>query len=111
MFIAATLIVGCVSFYQSVVTVTQVRKSVMNELGVLYRAGQISDDTDKQIEAADARFINACRALELGIAFGAATNSLRDVKIPVAELISILGDFSIRAANKHGDDLNKATQL
>lgn len=115
----AVLLVGCQTFYSSVITVTEVRKSVLNELGVLYRAGQISDETDRRIEAADQQFKVAARSMELALlAYKAGTSTndpaakLLEVKRPVAELISIMAPYVGKiVTDKHNNNLAKATQL
>jgi hypothetical protein len=113
------LLVGCQTFYSTIITVTDVRKSVMNELGTMYRAGQISDETDKRIGAADAQFIVAARSLELSLVAyknGTSTNDpsakLDSVKAPVRELISILTPLAGKlVTDKYNNNLNKATKL
>jgi hypothetical protein len=117
----ATLIVavGCQTFYSSVVTVTQIRKSVLNELGVMSRNGQISDATDKRIQIADDQFKMAARSMELALAAykaGTSTNDpalkLLEVKAPVQELIGILTPLAGSVlGNKYTTSLTKATQL
>ena len=115
----AVLLVGCQTFYSSVVTVTEIRKSVLNELGTLYRAGQISDETDKRIELADSQFKTAARSMELALlAYKAGTSTndpaakLQEVKRPVAELIAIMTPFVGKVvADKHNNKLEKATKL
>lgn len=115
----AIMLVGCQTFYSSVVTVTEIRKSVINELGVLSRAGQISEETDKKILDADDRFKEAARGMELAlIAYKAGTSTndpitkLQEVKAPVRDMINILAPMVLKTvANKHYNNLEKATKL
>jgi len=118
--IAAILIlVGCQSFYSSVVTVTDIHKSVLNELGVLYREGKISNELDMRIEMTDVSFRLGCKSLEASLKAYKAGTSTNDpalkldmVKQPVHDLIDILAPFVVKTiSNQHYNDLNKATKL
>lgn len=110
---------GCQTFYSSTVTVTQIRKSVLNELGLLYRAGKISAETDAKITKLDAEFLQAAHALELSLLMvksgGSDTDpvdKLLDVKVVINQLIEILVPFVNSAvADGYKDNLEKATQL
>lgn len=115
----AVLLVGCNTLYNSIITVTEVRKSVLNELGVMSRQGLISDKTDKQIEEADNQFKTAARSMELALlAYKAGTSTndpmlkLEEVKAPVRSLIDILTPLAGQAVGlKYNNNLNKATKL
>jgi len=117
--VAAILLVGCQTFYSSVVTVTEIRKSVMNQYGTLYRAGHISVETRDKVRIADARYLQAADTMRLAlIAYKAGTSTndpattLEQVKEPVYAIINIItpliGEVVARQYNK---DLTKANQL
>jgi len=117
--VATVVLVGCASLYSSIVTVTEVRKSVMNQYGVLYRAGHISVETRDKVRAADAQYIVAADVMRLSlIAYKAGTSTndpaamLEQVKAPVYSIIQIItplvGEVVARQYNK---DLTKANQL
>lgn len=117
--VAAMLLVGCQTFYSSVVTVTEIRKSVMNQYGTLYRAGHISIETRDKVRIADARYLQAADTMRLAlIAYKAGTSTndpaatLEQVKEPVYAIINIItpliGEVVARQYNK---DLTKANQL
>jgi hypothetical protein len=117
--VAAILLVGCQSFYSSVVTVTEIRKSVMNQYGTLYRAGHISVETRDKVRIADARYLQAADTMRLAlIAYQAGTSTndpaavLEQVKEPVYAIVNIItpliGEVVARQYNK---DLTKANQL
>ena len=116
---AAVLLVGCQTFYSSIVTVTEVRKSVMNQYGVLYRAGHISVETRDKVRIADAKYLQAADTMRLTlIAYKAGTSTndpsaqLEQVKEPVYAIINIIaplvGEVVVKQYNK---DLTKANQL
>jgi len=115
---AAMLLVGCTTLYNSVVTITEVRKSTLTELGTFYRLGLISPETDAKIEKADQQFLKAASVLELSLtAYKSGqdvTNKaelIKAVKAPVFELINILATYSVEAATKNNKNLEKANQL
>lgn len=117
--VAAMLLVGCQTFYSSVVSVTEIRKSVLNELGVLYRAGQITPATDAKITVLDSQFKAAARVMELSLkAYKAGVTTedpvqyLPQVKEPVYALIDILTPFVGKiVAEQYTGKLGNATQL
>jgi len=117
--VATVVLVGCASLYSSIVTVTEVRKSVMNQYGTLYRAGHISEETVAKVRAADAQYLIAANSMRLAlIAYKAGTSTndpatkLEAVKAPIYGIISIItplvGEVVARQYNK---DLTKANQL
>lgn len=119
--IAATLLlVGCTTtFYSGIVSVTEIRRSVINEYGEVYRTGNVPQAVDMRMEMADASYRMAAKSLQLSlIAYknGTSTNDpmlkLEMVKQPVRDMIDILTMFvSTKTANQHVNDLNKATKL
>jgi len=117
--VAAMLLVGCQTFYSSIVSVTEIRRAVIDELGVLYRAGQITPTTDAKIAVLDSQFKAAARAMELSLkAYKAGTTTdtpeelLPRVKEPVYGLIEILAPFAGKVlAEQYTGKLNNATKL
>lgn len=117
--VAAMLLVGCQTFYSSVVSVTEIRKSVIDELGVLYRAGQITPNTDRKIAELDSQFKAAARVMELSLkAYKAGVTTedpakfLLQVKEPVYALIDVLAPFVGKiVASQYQGKLSNATQL
>lgn len=116
---ALVILCGCQSFYSATVTVTQIRKSVLNELGIMYRAGRISEETDAKITKLDIEFIKTVRALELsliavknGTGEANPTDKLLASKAVVSELIDILVPLAgSLTTDKYKSNLNKATKL
>lgn len=112
-------ILGCTTVYQSVVTITDVRKSVMNDFGSMYRQGLITPEQDAQIEKFDADFRSAAQALQITLEayrIGTATDAdvaqrLQLVKQSVHELINILARYMVTDAQQHQANLTKATKL
>lgn len=87
----------CHKTYTGIVTLTQVRKSALNELGILHRQGLIDEGTDKKIEMADARYREAARVAEVALVAyknggqqSDYLNALEAVRLTVSELIGIL---------------------
>jgi len=62
--VTTILLGGCASIYTSIVTITQVRKSAMNEYGELYRKGLTTAKIDAQVEKIDAQFLVAAKATQ-----------------------------------------------
>lgn len=117
--ITIIILCGCQTFYSSVVTVTQVRKSVINELGVMYRAGQISEATDLKIAKLDLEFQQAARSLELtllAVKAGTATEDPKEKLLATKAVVSQLIDILVPLAgslvtDKHKSNLESATKL
>ena len=112
------IVSGCTTFYNTVVTVTEVRKNTLTELAVYYKQGLISKETDAKIEKADQEFLKAASVLELSLQGVKASQNAPDkaallsaVKAPVLERINILATYSLDAANKNQNNLTKANQL
>jgi outer membrane protein TolC len=112
-------ILGCSTVYQSVVTVTDVRKSVMNDLGLMYRQGLITAEQDAKIAKFDADYLGAAKALQVTLeAYKAGTATdvdvatrMQTVKQAVHELINIVAMHMVTNAQQHQADLTKATKL
>ena len=97
---------------QTIVTITEVRKSVINELGYQYRQGKISPELDARIIRVDREFIKQAGTLEhLMVAYknGGATegdvkSQLTTTKLLVAELIFTsreeFGELALRGSFK-----------
>lgn len=117
--ISLIILCGCQTFYSSTVTVTQIRKSVLNELGVMYRAGRISEATDAKITKLDEEFKQTAKALELSLLAVKAgtetadpTEKLMATKAVVGQLIDILVPLAgSLVTDGYKNDLNKATKL
>ena len=117
--VAAIVLVGCQTFYSSVVTVTEIRKSVMNQYGVLYRAGHISVETMEKVHVADAQYLKAAEIMRLTlIAYKAGTSTndpaatLEQVKEPVYAIINIITPLIGEVvAKQYNNNLTKANQL
>lgn len=94
------LAVGCQTLYTTVVTITQVRESVMTELGRLYREGKIPPAMDKKIADADAKVRTAAAVCEQAIMTAKLNGTaepveqLKALKMAINEIIVILADFS-----------------
>lgn len=94
------LLVGCTTVFNGIVTVTQVRNSVMNELGKQYRLGKIDAATDKKIDEVDKKYREAAlvaeRSLEIYKSTGQGDPKLiiQAVKLTVTELIDILSTYA-----------------
>jgi Flp pilus assembly secretin CpaC len=117
--ITVIILCGCQTFYSSVVTVTEIRKSVLNELGVMYRAGRISEETDHRITQLDTDFKTTAKSLELALlAYKAGTTTneptakLIEVKAVVSQLIDVLVPLAgSLVTDKHKSNLERATKL
>jgi hypothetical protein len=117
--ITLIILCGCQTFYSSIIAVTDVRKSVMNEYGELYRSGNLTDATVAQVRAADAQYIMAAESMKLALlAYKAGTSTndpalkLQDVKEPVKAIIRIITPLIGQVvADKHNNNLNKASKL
>ena len=117
--IGLIILCGCQTFYSSTITVTQIRKSVLNELGVMYRAGRISEATDAKITKLDADFKQTAKALELsllavkaGTATTEPTEKLLATKAVVGQLIDILVPLAgSLVTDGYKSNLEKATKL
>lgn len=114
------LLTGCTTLYTSIVTLTQLRKDIMNEYGVLYRAGQISPETDLKITKADEKFREAAAAMETVLIHykaGTATDAdvtakLTAVKAAIATVITLIEPYVIvQTTVKFQTQLATAKQL
>ena len=117
--IGLIILCGCQTFYSSTVTVTEIRKSVLNELGVMYRAGRISEETDVKITKLDNDFKQTARALELSllaVKAGASATDPADKMSEVKEVVGQLIDILVPLAGSlvtdgYKSNLEKATKL
>lgn len=96
----AVVLIGCTGLYTQVVTVTQVRDSIMKQLASLSVQGKISAETDAKIAKADSVYRasaeTAQKALIAYKAGGSSTNytaALAAVKIAVSGVLDILTPF------------------
>lgn len=109
------LLCGCSGLNQSVVTITQVRHSVMNELGAHRRAGLISDASWQRVVQADAAYRAAARTAELTLTAyrdsgaGDPAAAIASVKAAVFGLLDILTEYS--ATGTYQRQLEKASKL
>lgn len=115
--IAITLFLcgGCKTVFTSVVTITEIRHEVMNELGDELRAGRIGSDTWAKVEQFDAEYRKAASAARITLVTYKETGSgdpvkaILSVKSAVLELINLLANY--KSVNNHQDNLSKATKL
>lgn len=108
----------CHKTYTGIVTITQVRKSALNELGMLHRQGLIDDVTDKKIEAIDLRYREAARLCEVALVAyknggqqSDYINALQAARSIVGELIGILMPLKPVTAQPLSVQLASATEL
>lgn len=108
----------CHKTYTGIVTITQVRKSALNELGILHRQGLIDEGTDKKIEAIDLRYREAARVCEIALVAyknggnqSDYLNALQAVRSIVGEFIGILMPLKPVTAQPLSVQLASATTL
>jgi hypothetical protein len=112
-------VAGCATVYQSVVTITDVRKSVMNDLGAMHRQKLLTPEQDAQIAKFDADYLMAAKSLQTVLeAYKAGTATdievaerLQNVKQLVHNLINIVAMHYVNQADTHRENLTKATKL
>ena len=113
-------ICGCTTLYTSIVTLTQLRKDILNEYGQLYRAGLISSEIDYKASLADAAFIEAAAAMEVVlVAYKNGTATDADVqqkfivvKAALAEILALIEPLVVKStANTYRKQLVTATKL
>ena len=114
------VICGCTTLYTSIVTITQLRKDILNEYGQLYRAGLISSEIDYKASLADAAFIEAAAAMEVVlVAYKNGTATDADVqqkfivvKAALAEILALIEPLVVKStANTYRKQLATATKL
>lgn len=98
---------GCSSLNKTVISITSVRNTVMNELGRQYRAGLISSETDRRIIAVDRRYRDAVAAAQLlletyrDVTRADTVEAIQAVKNSVLALIDILAEFQDTTVQQH----------
>lgn len=111
---------GCTTFYSSVVTLTQLRKDILNEYGELYRAGLISNETDYKAAQADEAFRQSARALEITlIAYKEGTadkvevaQQLTAVKTALGQILILIEPLVVKSEmTRYNQQLATATKL
>lgn len=111
------LLAGCKSTYQAIVTVTEVRFAVMNELGEERRAGRINDEDWQKVVEMDEQYRFAANAAADALTIYQQTGQgdpgaiLRTVKASVTLLIDTLARYQVVFAEKQNKNLSKATNL
>lgn len=118
MLATALLVAGCAGLYTTVVTITQIRKDTMNEIGRAYREGKISPETDAKIAKADSEYLKAAAMAEkILVAYkegtatkGAVAAQILGVKAALTSLIDIAEPFLVKPSNQR-NQLAAATQL
>lgn len=119
-FVLVGLVAGCTTLYTTVVTLTQLRKDILNEYGELYRAGLISSETDYKVFKADELFREAAAAMEVTlVAYKAGTATDADVQKKLAAVKAALGQILVlieplvvkSTAAKFNQQLATATKL
>lgn len=114
------LLCGCAGLYKSIVTVTEIRQSVMNTLGEEFRKGNIGPELDKKIQDADIMYLEAaakCRAALVAFQAGEASErdkaeAFRDVKAALDLIIDLTFEIlGPNKATKFSNQLNDASQL
>lgn len=109
------LLTGCGTLNQTIITVTEIRKEVMNDLGEALRNGQIDAATWQKVVEYDNHYRMAARtariALERYRDFGEGdpAASLLAVKDAVFQLIAILGNYQDVTVER--SQLTNATKL
>ena len=113
-----TSAMSCHKTYTGIVTITEVRKSTMNELGALHRQGLIDEVTDRKIEVADEKYRQAAKVAEIALVAyknggqqNDYINALTAVRAAVGELISILMPLKPATAQPLSVQLSTATTL
>lgn len=88
---------GTLSFYDSVITVTEVGDSIRAEYGRLYRLGLISPEQDKKATAADEKYREALNVLATTLEVAKVTGDqttvpekLRIVKLSLVPLMDLI---------------------
>lgn len=115
--VATTLFLcgGCNTLFTSIVTITEIRHEVMNDLGDELRAGRISASTWAKVEQFDAEYRKAASAARITLVTYKETGSgdpvkaILSVKSAVLELINLLADY--KPVSEHQSNLAKASQL
>lgn len=116
----ALLVAGCAGIYSTIITITQVRKDVMNEYGKLYRAGKISTELDTKIVKADENYrlaANQCERVLIAYKTGAANKAdvaaqIANVKIMLAVILDVLEPYLVEQKSAQlNQQLATATQL
>lgn len=113
--ICIALLAGCGTLNQTIVTITEVRKEVMNDLGQALRDGQIDAATWQKVFEYDNQYRMAARtariALERYRDFGEGdpAASFLAVKDAVFQLIAILGNYQDVTVQRN--QLTNATKL
>jgi len=113
--ITAMLCASCTNLYKTIITITDIRNSVMTELGIYYRAGLISPELDAQIGRVDAAYREQALAAATLLRISKETGSgdptliIAPVKEQISNLIMILAKF--QSTELHTANLAKATKL
>lgn len=114
------LVSGCTTLYSSIVTLTQLRKDVMNEYGELYRANLIRPEIDYKITKADEKFREAAAAMEIVLVHykaGTATDAdvtvkLNEVKTAIASILILIEPYIVvQKTSTFKQQLATATKL
>lgn len=112
------LLTGCQTFYSSIVTVTSIYDSAIEELGVLYRQGLISPETDAKIGRVDKQYRLEAATLEsMLVAYKNGTTTveptaqLQIVKTYVRTMLDILAPYAVKGISTYYVKLDRATQL
>jgi len=113
--VTAMLCASCTNLYKTIITITDIRDSIMTELGIYYRAGLISPELDAQIGRVDTAYREQALAAATLLRISKETGSgnpaliLLPVKEQITNLLSILAKF--QPVEIHTANLAKATKL
>lgn len=114
-FLTIGLMTGCGTLYKTIISITDVRNSVMNELGRQYRAGKISPEVDRKIAQADKAYRDTTAVAQSVLETyktsgnGDPVASITAVKNTVTVLIDILATYT--DASTQYRNLSTATKL
>lgn len=106
---------GCSSLYRATITVTELRKEVMNDLGDELRAGRISAENWQKVVEVDNRYRQAAHAARVTLeayrdaGTGDPAAAMLAVKTVVLELINILASY--QDVETERNQLTKAVKL
>jgi hypothetical protein len=115
--VALLLTASCTTFYQGVITVTEVRDETMKELAQLSKANLLTTEQDAKIKAADVAYCKAASIAERSLVayqnggdrkeFVAAMTALKNA---AGELIALLNPLNTDEAQKLETNLTKASK-
>lgn len=115
--LVCSLLIGCTNLNRTIITITDIRFAVMNELGAERRAGRINDEDWQKIVEIDDRYRFAANtAADVLTVYqqtgqGDTTAAIRAVKDVVTILIDTLAKYQVVFAANQKAQLSKSTKL